>query len=429
MKKKAINIGIIGFGNIGSSVASNLKKNSSIISERSGVSVRVKLVYDKASKAIKKARSMGIGVAKKAQEVIKHPEIDIVVEAMGGETPAKKLILGAISNGKHVVTSNKEVIAKNLKKILEAAKRKGVSVLFEGAVGGGTPIIGPLRDDLSGNAVTLLYGIVNGTTNYILSRMTESEMEFGEALKEAVKDGYAEADPRMDIEGYDSAYKAAILSSVAFGADVKIKDVYVDGISKISQEDIKYAKDIGYKIKLLAVAKLVQGEAEVSVHPMLIPASHRIASVSGALNAIYLKGFPVGDVLLSAQGAGGNPTSSSVIGDIIEIAKRIKKGDSAVSWPSLSNIRIRKSEDTKSRYYIRLRAPDKFGVLAGISKAFAGEKVSIQAVVQKETVGNVATIVILIHPVREKNLLKAVSKIKRLSVVKEVCSVIRVTSG
>ncbi len=429
MKKKSISIGIIGFGNIGSSVAKNIKRNSSIIAESVGVPVRVKLVSDKDSKALKIARSHRIRVAKRAQDIVKDPEIDIVVEAIGGEHPAKEIIFNAIACGKHVVTSNKEVIAKNLKRILDLAKQKNVSVLFEGAVGGGTPIIGALRDDLGGNVITLLYGIVNGTTNYILSRMTESELEFKEALGEAINEGYAEAKPRTDIEGYDSAYKAAILASVAFGADVKIKDVYVEGISKISQEDIKYARDIGYVIKLLAVAKLVQGEGEVRVHPILIPKSHRIASISGALNAIYVKGSPVGGVLLSAQGAGGDPTSSAVIGDVLEIAKRMVRGDSPVAWKSLKKIKLRKTENIKSRYYIRLRAPDRFGVLAKISRAFAQEKVSIQAVVQKETVGNVATIVILIHSVREKNMMKAITKIKKLSVVKEICNVIRVTSG
>ncbi len=429
MKKKVVNIGIIGFGNIGSSIAKNLKKNSSRVAEHVGAPVRVKLVVDKSSSALKKARSMGLKVSRRAQDITSDPKIDIVVESIGGENPARKIILDSIAHRKSVVTSNKEVMAKHLKVILDAARQSNVSVLFEGAVCGGTPIIGPLRDDLSGNEISLMYGIVNGTTNYILSRMTESQMEFKEALSEAIREGFAEANPRMDVEGYDSAYKSVILASIAFGAEVKMKDVYVEGIGRISQEDVKYAKDIGYVIKLLAVAKLVQGELEVRVHPMLLPRSHRLASISGAANAVYVKGFPVGEVLFSAQGAGGNPTSSAVIGDIVEIAKRLVCGDSPAAWTGLRKIKFRKIGDIKSRYYVRLRAPDKFGVLAGISKAFSDEKVSIQAVVQKETVGNVATIVILIHGVCERNLMRAISRIKRLSVIKEVCNVIRVTSG
>jgi len=429
MEKKSINIGIIGFGNIGSSVARNLRKNSSIIAERVGVPVRIKLVVDKKPKALSKAKSLGLKVSRNAGDVIRNSEIDIAVESIGGENPARKIILQAIGQHKSVVTSNKEVIAKHLRTILESAKRNNVSVLFEAAVGGGTPIIGPLRDDLGGNKITLLYGIVNSTTNYILSRMTESGMEFKEALSEAVRNGFAEPNPRMDIEGYDSAYKSAILASVAFGADVKIEDVYVEGISKISQEDIKYANDIGYVIKLVAVAKLIKKELEVRVHPMLIPFSHRLASMSGPINAIFVKGLPVGEVLFSAQGAGGDATSSAVIGDIINAAKRIVTGDGPVSFRLPKKIRLRKMDDIKSRYYIRLKAPDRFGVLASISKIFANEKVSIQAVVQKETIGNVATIVILIHSVREKNLMRAIMKIKKLPVVKEVCNVIRATSG
>jgi homoserine dehydrogenase len=429
MKKKAINIGIIGFGNIGSSVARNLKRNSSIISERVGASVRVKLAADKSPKALKKARAMGISATRNPRDIVRDSNIDIVVETMGGENPARGIILDSISRNKHVVTSNKEVVAKHLKLILNSAKRKGVSVSFEAAVGGGTPIIGPLRDDLAGNDISLIYGIVNGTTNYILSNMFEREMEFKQALSIAINEGFAEANPRSDIEGIDSAYKAAILASVAFGADVKMRDVHVEGISKISQEDIRFAGEIGYVIKLLAVVKLVQGKLEVRVHPTLLPFSHRLASVSGPLNAIYVSGRPVGGVLLSAQGAGGDATSSAVMGDVIEIAKRIKRGDGAVSWGAPQRIKLRKIDEIKSRYYIRLRAPDRTGVLAGISKAFSDEKVSIQAVVQKENVGNVATIVILIHDVVEKNLMRAVARIKRLSVVKEVCNVIRVASA
>lgn len=425
--KKVINIGIIGFGNIGGSVARNLRKNSAIISDRVGAQIKVKAVSDKSKGAIKKAKAMGIPVVD-VGAMIHDPDIHIIVEAIGGEVPAKQIILSAIKHGKHIVTSNKEVIAKNIAEILAAAKEERVSVSFEAAVGGGTPIIGPLRDDLSGNDISEVYGIVNGTTNYILSMMDEHGMEFGDALLAAMKAGYAEADPANDIEGIDSAYKAAILASVAFGADINHQQIYVEGISHISQEDIKFAREIGYVIKLLAVVKKAGRELEVRVHPMLVPSGHELAAVSSNRNAIYVKGFPVGSVLFSAPGAGGDPTSSAVIGDIIEIAKRICVSDGPISWRPLKKMRVRKNDEMTGRYYIRLKVADRSGVLALISKAFADSKVSIQAVIQKETVGNCATLVILIHEVAEKNLLKAAVKIRKLKVVKEINNIIRVAS-
>jgi homoserine dehydrogenase len=423
--KKAVNIGIIGFGNIGSSVARNLKKNSALIAERVGVPVKVISAADKSSAALGVARAMGLKASKNANDILNDPRIDIVVEAIGGEQPAKKIILQALSRGKNVVTSNKEVIAKNLKELISVAGRNTVSILFEAAVGGGIPIISLLREDLAGNDISQIFGIINGTTNYILSRMTESGLEFSEALFESIKKGYAEANPKMDIDGSDSAYKSVILSSVAFGADVRIGDVHVEGISSISQEDIRYAREMGYVVKLLSVSNLVKGELDVRVHPMLIPVSHSLASISGALNAIYIEGYPVGSVLVSAQGAGGDPTSSSVIGDVLNISKRIIRGDSSVSWKAPKRFKIKKIGEIESRYYVRLLAPDRYGVLSKISKAFSDAKVSIQAVYQKETVGNIATIVILISKVRERNLMEAVSRIERLPVVKKICSVIR----
>jgi len=426
--KRTINIGIIGFGNIGSSVAKNLKKNSAIVSDRVGAAVKVVAASDKSAKALTLAKKMGIKALKNPNDIVRDPGIDIVLEAMGGENSAKKVILDAIKRGKHVVTSNKEVIAKHIAEILAAANKMGVSVSFEAAVGGATPIISPLRDELSGNDISQVYGIVNGTTNYILSMMTDHGMQFNEALASAMAAGYAERNPASDIEGIDSAYKSAIIATVAFGADIDWGNIYVEGISHITQVDIQFAREIGYVIKLLAVVKKAKGSLEVRVHPMLIPQDHQLASVSGNLNAIYIKGSPAGNILLSAAGAGGDPTSSAVMGDIIGIAARIIRGDSPVSWRPLKKFKLSDIEAIRSRYYIRLTAPDKFGVLAGISKAFADAKVSIQAVVQKETVGGSATIVILIHEVLEKNLIRAVAKIRKLSVVKEINNVIRVAS-
>lgn len=416
---KKVNIGIIGFGNVGSTVAAVLRKNRTLIAENSGVDLNVKKVCD-----IRRRKTF-FPFTRNPYEIIKDPEILVVVEAIGGVDPALKYILAALRNGKHVVTSNKEVIAKHMKEILAAASKNGVGVLFEGAVGGGIPIIQPLRESLAGNCISEVYGIVNGTTNYILSEMTNEGKEFAQALQDAKRRGYAEPDPTLDIKGYDASYKAAILASVAFRAEVNWRDVYFEGITNIAQEDIQYAKDIGYVIKLLAIAKLVDGELEVRVHPALVPKTHPLAMVSENFNAIYVKGYPVGELMFYGPGAGGGPTASAVVSDIINIAKSNVTVKLALS-PKLKPIKVKSISDITSRYYIRLQAPDRYGVLAGISKAFAQKKVSIAAVVQKETVGNIATIVILLHSVLEKNLNAALRIIKKLPVVRRVCNVIRI---
>jgi homoserine dehydrogenase len=422
---KKINIGIIGLGYIGSSVAEVLRKNRGVIAENSGVDLRVKKVCD-----IRRIKT-SYPFTSDPYQIIKDPGIDVVVEVTGKVKPALKYILAALSHKKHVVTPNKEVMAKHMQKILSAAGKNRVRVLFEGAVGGGIPIITPLRDSLAGNQISEIYGIVNGTTNYILSKMTEEGREFLSALDEAKAKGYAEPNPSADIKGFDASYKAAILASVAFGAKVEWKDLYFEGITNISQDDIVYAREIGYVIKLLAIARMVQGKPldssrgklDVRVHPALVPKHHPLALVSENLNAIYVKGYPVGELMFYGPGAGGGPTASAIVSDIIQIVKHPKS-----KVRRQKSIKISKTEEINSRYYIRLQAPDRFGVLAGISKAFARKKVSIAAVVQKETVGNVVTIVILLHSVAEKNLRAALKIIEKLPVVRKVCNVIRIVS-
>ena len=402
-----INIGILGLGTVGSAVARNLQ----------GVKgIRVKRGCD-----IRKVR-FPFPVSRDPYEIINDPKISIVVEAIGGINPAKKLVLAALRAGKHVVTSNKELVALHMDELLSAARRNGVSILFEGAVGGGIPILNTLRDELSGNRIDEIYGIVNGTTNYILSKMTAEGKELKEVLKEAQRLGYAEANPKSDIEGYDASYKAAILASVAFGAKVNWKNVYREGIEKIAAEDIDYAYENGYVIKLLAAARRVEGALDIRVHPALVPFSHPLASVGENFNAIYVKGFPVGELMFYGPGAGGDPTSSAVINDIIAIIN----SSFVIRNSSLRKYPIRNINEIESRYYIRLQAPDRHGVLAGISKAFADKKVSIAAVTQKEMVGSTATIVILLHQTSEKNLNAALAVIRRLPVVRRVCNVIRI---
>jgi homoserine dehydrogenase len=402
-----IKVGILGLGTVGSAVARNLQGVKGIKVKRGCDIRRVRFPFP---------------VSRNPYEIINDPKISIVVEAIGGVNPAKKLVLAALRAGKHVVTSNKELVALHMDELLSAARRNGVSILFEGAVGGGIPILAALRENLSANKISEVYGIVNGTTNYILSKMTAEGKELKEVLKEAQRLGYAEANPKSDIEGYDASYKAAILASVAFSAKVKWKNVYREGIEKIAAEDIDYAYDIGYVIKLLAVARQAREGLDVRVHPALVPFSHPLASVNENFNAIYVKGFPVGELMFYGPGAGGDPTSSAVINDIIAIIN----SSFVIRNSSLRKYPIRKIDEIESRYYIRLQAPDRHGVLAGISKAFADKRVSIAAVTQKEMVGSTATIVILLHQTTEKNLNAALAVIRRLPVVKKVCNVIRI---
>lgn len=417
-----VKIGIIGLGNVGSSVIRVLKKNSALIQERSGVKIEIARAAD-----IRNRKDVaGKAYTKSALQVINDPEITIIVECIGGVNPARKYLLAAIKRGKHIVTSNKEVIAKHGEEIINAAKREGVFVLFEGAVCGGIPIIGPIKENLAANNIHEICGIVNGTTNYILSRMTREGISFDAALKEAQEKGFAEADPSMDIDGSDAAYKAAILAQVASGAFIDPSRVYKEGISRVSMDDIEYAKEIGYVIKLLVVIKIVKGELEVRVHPTLIEEIHPLAKVSDNFNAVFVRTDAMGEAMFYGRGAGGLPTASSVLSDVIEIAKKLGSCCPAQPYyPKVKKLRIKDIGEIRSRYYIRLEAPDKPGVLAGISGVFAKKKISIQEVVQRESKGKTAQIVIILHENKEKDVQDALKIISRLPVVKKICSVIR----
>jgi len=419
---KEINIGIIGLGTVGSSVVKVLKKNSKLITARTGLEIKIK----KASDIRNRKDLVGSAFTYRAVDVINDPDISIVVECMGGVNPAKSYILAAISKGKNIVTSNKEVIAKHGREILSAAKKKGVEVLFEAAVCGGIPILHAIRECLAGNSISEISGIVNGTTNYILTKMTKDNMGFAQALKQAQKLGFAEADPKMDIDGSDAAYKAAILGLVLSGCLVDPSKIYKEGIEGIEPADIDYAKSIGYVIKLLAIVKLESNRIELRVHPTLIEKDHPLAQVNDNYNAVFVKSDAFGRGMFYGKGAGGLPTASAVISDIIETGQQIAYCDEDRYYPPMTDLTVKDIGDIRSRYYIRLEVPDKPGVLAGISGAFAGKKVSIENVVQRESKGGVAQIVIILHENREKNIRSALKAISRLSVVKKIRSVIRV---
>jgi homoserine dehydrogenase len=421
-----IGIGIIGLGTVGSSVIKLLKKNGSLIAERTGI----ELVLLKAADLRNRKDIAGKAYTKNANEVLNHPEISIVIETMGGVSPAKQFVLAAIRNGKHVVTSNKELIAKHGKEIFKAAAANGVTVLFEASVCGGIPILHTLRECLASNKISEVSGIVNGTTNYILSKMTNEDLGFEEALKQAQQKGYAEADPTMDVDGSDAVYKAAILAYVVSGAHVDPKNIYKEGITKITKADIEYAKEVGYVIKLLAIIKLNNGELEVRVHPTLVPNTHPLAKVSDNYNAVFVRSDAMGESMYYGLGAGGDPTASSVMSDVIELAKKTVNCGSCCGPETYKvkekKVTLKKVEDIKGRYYLRMETLDKPGVLAGISSVFAKKKVSIQEVVQKESVGNVAQLVIILDNSREKDIRDALKKISKLSTVKKINNVIRV---
>ena len=406
---KKVYIGILGYGTVGSAVDRLIRHNPSL-------GLYVKRVCDVSPK-VKHHK-----LTRRAADIINDPEIAIVVEAIGGINPAKKFVLAALKAGKHVVTSNKELIALNLPELSAAAKKSRVSLLFEASVGGGIPILGPLMSDLAANKISEVYGIVNGTTNYILSKMTKEGMEFSEALKRAKEKGYAEANPKKDIEGYDASYKAAILAAVAFRARINWKKVAFEGIARIEQEDIRYAKEIGYVVKLLAVAKRKGNEVEVSVHPTLIPRDHPLSFIPGPMNAIYVKGEPVGELMFYGQGAGGGPTASAVVGDILKIANE----QCPMTNVQLEKVKMKDVSETYGQFYIRMLVPDRSGVLAKISRAFADARVSIAVVNQRETIGKNANLVIVTHEAQQAELNKALARLRKMPVVRKVCNIIRV---
>lgn len=426
--KSRIGVGIIGLGTVGSGTLRILLENSSIIAQKIGSRVEVLKIADlnpHAGQGISFDRSI---LTTDAREILDNPDIDIVVELIGGIHPAKDFILRAISNGKHVVTANKELIAKHGSEILDEAGKRGVDFYFEGSVGGGIPIILPLKTSLAANKISEVIGIVNGTTNYILTKMTNEGRDFAEVLAEAQDAGYAEkVDPSSDVEGLDARYKIAILAAIAFTSRVNLEDVYAEGITRISPKDIQYARELGYVIKLLAIAKQNHARMEIRVHPTLIPLGHPLASVNDVYNAIYVRGDFVHDVMFYGRGAGSLPTGSAVAGDIMEIARNINFGSTGrLPCTCFERREVVPMEEVVTKYYMRMLVADRPGVLASIAKVFGDNNVSIASMVQKDLRGDNAEIVMVTHKVVEANFRRAIASIGELAVVAEVSSWIRV---
>lgn len=425
-----INIGLIGFGTVGVGVVKALKEKSAQLERKVGARLVLKAICDKEfrrKRHIKVDRKL---LTRDVNKILGNPKIDIVLELIGGIHPAKEFILKAIKSGQHVVTANKALLAQEGEEIFEAAQKAGVDIFFEASVGGGIPIIKILREGLVSNEIDTLLGIVNGTSNYILSSMANEDLTFSDALFEAKRRGYAERNPSMDIEGIDSAHKLAILTLLGFGKAVSLKDIYIEGISDISQNDIRYAEEFGYAIKLLAIAKNVDGELEVRVHPTLLSKEHLLSSVGGVYNAIYIHGDMVGGTLFYGRGAGQTPAASSVVSDIVDLARNLRfnsVGRVPIYIKNKAIRKIRRIDEIEARYYIRISCIDKPGVLAKVSGILGRHKISIASVAQKERrKARIVPVVMMTHEAKEKNMRRALEEIDKLSVIKRKTIAIRV---
>ncbi|HHV62940.1 MAG TPA: homoserine dehydrogenase [Firmicutes bacterium] len=431
MGEREIGIGLLGCGTVGTGVLEILGRNVEAVTGHTGVPIRVRkvLVRDK-SKPRRVALNQDI-LTTSFQDILDDDSIQIVVEVMGGLEPAGEYILGAFRRGKHVVTANKELLAKRGPEIFESSRKHGVMLRFEGSVAGGIPIIKPLEECLAANRIQEVMGIINGTTNYILTKMTSEGRQFEDVLREAQEKGFAEANPSDDIEGRDAAYKLAILASIAFGTEVSPDKVYTEGITKITPLDIEYARELGFVIKLLAIGKEVDGAIEARVHPTFVPARHPLASVNDAFNAIFVRGNAVGDLMFYGRGAGDLPTGSAVVADIIDVANSILSGVPAgaigpgfVTWNG--GRKISDIDSVSTRYYIHLKVIDRPGVLASIARAFGDHEVSLESVIQKGRGQNPVGLVFVTHRVLERNVRAALRVIKDLPVVMDISNVIRV---
>ena len=422
---KPINVGLLGIGTVGGGTFTVLKRNAEEIARRAGRPIRITVVADKNLDLAREVTEGACRLTDDAFAVVADPEVDIVVELIGGYGVAKELVLKAIANGKHVVTANKALLATHGNEIFAAAQAKGVMVAFEAAVAGGIPIIKALREGLSANRIEWIAGIINGTTNFILSEMRDKGLSFATVLKEAQRLGYAEADPTFDIEGVDAAHKLTLMSAIAFGTPVHFDKAHIEGISKLDAADIKYAEQLGYRIKLLGITKRTAEGVELRVHPTLIPAKRLIANVEGAMNAVLVKGDAVGPTLYYGKGAGAEPTASSIIADLVDVT-RMHTADPGHRVPHLAfqpeamiDLPILPLSEVITSYYLRLRVEDKPGVLADITRILAGQQISIDAMIQREPgEGELQTdIIMLTHQTREKNVDAAIAKIESLSVV------------
>jgi len=430
---KPIQVGLLGIGTVGSGVFTVLERNQEEIKRRAGRGIQIHTVADLDTKRAEELVKGRAKVVNDAKLVVNDPEIDVVVELIGGYGIAKDLVLAAINQGKHVVTANKALLAVHGNEIFSAAQAKGVTVNFEAAVAGGIPIIKALREGLTANRIEWIAGIINGTTNFILSEMRDKGLDFDVVLKEAQRLGYAEADPTFDIEGMDAAHKVTIMSAIAFGIPMQFDKAYVEGITKLSAVDIKYAEQLGYRIKLLGITKKTDDGIELRVHPTLIPTKRLIANVEGAMNAVQVMGDAIGTTLYYGKGAGAEPTASAVIADLVDVT-RLQTADPDHRVPHLAfqpgsvvNTTVLPIGEITTSYYLRLRVADVTGVLADITRILADNGISIDAMLQREADDgeNQTDLIMLTHETKEKRILTAIEKIETLKTVEGSVTKIR----
>jgi homoserine dehydrogenase len=427
-----LQVGLLGFGTVGAGVARLLTDSADRIRDRLGMGLNLKYVADIDLTTDRGVRLADGVLIDDAERVVNDPEVDIVIEMIGGEGIAKTLILQAIANGKHVVTANKALLAKHGKELFQAADRKGVDLAYEASVGGCMPVIKTLRESLVGNRINGMSGILNGTCNYILSRITDEGIDFREALAKATEAGYAEADPTLDVEGFDTAHKLAILTSLAYGTEVDFDDIFIEGITQITPLDIDFARQFGYRIKLLAISKNHGDRVEARVHPTMIPEGNLLSTISGSLNALNISGDAVGDVMLYGHGAGMMPTASAVVGDVVDIARNLSRGATgrvplrSFQPDKISRIPIVSVDELVTHYYFRFTVKDQPGVLSTISGILGEYGISIQSVQQKGRKSSGAVpVVMLTHRAREADVQKAFRRIEALDVVDEKPMLIR----
>src|SRR5262245_43106126 len=420
-----VRVGILGCGHVGGALVRLIHDHADVIEARAGVPLEVVRV---AVADLTKDRDLPLPArcfTDDAGAVVDDPDVDIVVEVIGGIEPARRLIVDALMGGKPVVTANKELVATHGRELFETAEGAGVDIRFEASVGGGIPLIRPLRESLAGDRIRRVMGIVNGTTNYILTGMSELGTSFADALAEAQRLGFAEADPTADVEGFDAAAKAAIIASIAFGARVVAGDVYREGIADITADDIASARDLGYVVKLLAIAEDLDGEIAVRVHPAMVPEHHPLASVRDAFNAVFIEGDAVGELMLYGRGAGGMPTASAVLGDLVDAAKNLVEGRKGATIGTMAPRPIRAIENVESQFYLQMEVADRPGVLHAITGEFGSREVSVRSMRQRG-IGDDARLIFVTHKAREADLRDAVDAARELEPVHRVGSVLRV---
>lgn len=424
--KDNINVAILGAGTVGSGVYKMINANREEYKDRTGAYINIKKVLVRDASKDRPGYDKAV-LTSDFDEILNDKDIDIVVELMGGIHPALEYVTKSLEAGKQVVTANKDLIAEHGQLIGDIAERMGSDLLFEAAVAGAIPIIRPLKQSMAGSMITEIMGIVNGTTNYILTKMSETGMDYEQALAKATELGYAEADPTADVEGYDAGRKVAIMATIAFHSRVVFSQVYTEGITKITAEDIKYAKEFGYVIKLLGVAKETEDGIEVKVHPMLIPAEHPLAGVRDAFNAVFVHGDAMDDITFMGRGAGQMPTASAVMGDVIDVCRDLVYDSCGrVGCNCYKSLPVKNIEDSMSKFFLRLQVEDRSGVLANIASVLGNNNVSIAQVVQKSANHEAAELVIITDYVKEKNFNDALKIFEGMSVVKEISGVIRV---